>query len=91
MYRRGKRSFRQPLWTICMETKRRSGDALGATELQELGSAPSHSPTAAYAAGEQQSSVMRTATTLVRRFFSRQTLLALEGAMALRFWPPDRR
>jgi hypothetical protein len=34
---------------------------------------------------------MRTATTLVRRCFSRQTLLALEAAMTLRFWPPDRR
>ena len=90
-YRRGKRSFRQPLWTIYMETIQRTGDALGVTEAQDLGSAPSHSPTAAGAAGEQQSTVMRSATTLVRRLFSRPTLLALEAAMALRFWPPDRR
>jgi hypothetical protein len=91
-YRPGKRSFRQPFWTIYMETETiRPGDALGVTEVQELGSAPSHSQTAAYAAGEQQSTVMRTATTLVRRLFSRPTLLALEAAMALRFWPPDRR
>jgi hypothetical protein len=74
-----------------METIRRTGDALGVTEVQELGSAPSHPPTAACAAGEQQSTVIRTATTLVRRCFSRQTLLALEAAMTLRFWPPDRR
>jgi hypothetical protein len=74
-----------------METKPRSADALGVTEVQELGSAPPHSPTAAYAAGEQRSTVVRTATTLVRRLFSRPTLLALEAAMALRFWPPDRR
>ena len=90
-YRRGKRSFRQPLWTIYMETIQRTGDALGVTEVQERGSAPSHSQTAACAAGGQQSSVMRTVTTLVRRLFSRPTLLALEAAMALRFWPPDRR